>query len=173
MTLVREHGQADPDSNSYITNNDAINNLPSTVIPEWNELSKDKRIDRLVIASQFIDFSFNWLGTSKTFEQGMAWPRVGLMFEGHPVPDNIVPQQIKRACYMALLLIHEHGIEIFRSTAELKVKKEKMAVFETEYFEPGLTAIYETQFADINNVLRGFYAPPSKGGVVTSQVIRA
>ena len=173
MTLVLETGQGLPDANSYISNQDAINHLPSSNLDVWNGLSDDERIDRLVIASQFIDSSFEWVGMRKTFEQGLSWPRVNVMYQGHIVPDNIVPQQIKRASIMALLLIHEFGIEFFRSTGEASIKREKLAVLETEYFEPGMYAIYESRFGDINNMLRGFYTAQITSGVLTADVIRA
>lgn len=172
MTLTVEIGQAAPESNSYLSEADAIRLLPSFLMEEWNAYTPDERIDRLVIASHFINDSFAWLGKRKTFEQGLAWPRTGVIYQGHLVPDNRVPPIIKRACIAALKLIQQFGLEVFQATGEAQVKRERLAVIETEYFDPGLKVAYETAYNDINNMLRGFYAAMPKGGVVSSEVIR-
>jgi len=173
MILVVETGAGLPDANSYISNNDAIGALPSAVVKEWNLLDADERVDRLVAASQFIDRTFIWIGKQKTFTQGLAWPREGVIYQGHPVPDDIVPKAIGRACIMALLLIHEQGIEVFQSTGEAMIKKEKFAVMETEYFAPGYYAEFKSKYEDMNNLLRGFYTAPTGGNLVIAEVLRA
>ena len=173
MKLVVETGAGLPDANSYVSLNDAMKNLPSLAKEEWKGMLKNERIDRLVIASQFIDVSFIWAGQQKTFEQGLSWPRVCVYFEGHSVPDNIVPRQVKRAVIMALLMIFEHGISVFQSNAELLVKKEKLGPIETEYFSPGVHYYeFKSQYEDINNMLHGFYSAPSGGNVIAVDVKR-
>jgi len=172
MWLVVEEGQGLSEASSYISENDAIKYLPSTVMEEWNTMQLDERIDKLIIASQFIDRSFKWVGTQKTFEQGLSWPRIGAMYQGHAVPDNMIPQQVKRACIMALLLVHEYGVELFRSTGELAVKSEKIGPIAMSYFEPGKSMLYyESTYEDINNTLRGLYLR-SSGNVISVPVVR-
>jgi len=174
MNLVVETGLGLPNANSYIDESDALAGLPSSFMEEWIALTQDERNDRLIIASQFIDTAYQWVGTQKTLEQGLAWPRVGVMYQGHEVPDNIVPRAIKRASVMALILVLTQGIDVFRSTGELLVKKEKLAVMETEYFEPGKLESYGSGFEDIDNLLKGFYVVQTTGGgVVTAEVLRA
>jgi len=173
MKLTVEYGRGLPEANSYLSNADAINNLPSSSMDEWNAYTDDERIDRLVAASQFIDISFTWIGKQKTFEQGMSWPRINVMFEGHAVPDDLVPRQVKRAAIMALLLIQSQGLEIFQSTGEALIKKEKFAVMETEYFAPGYYAEFKSKYEDMNNLLRGFYTAPTGGNLVIAEVLRA
>jgi len=172
MELIVEIGNGLPDANSYLSLEDVMKRLPNSFIKEWNELDPDERVDQLVAASQFIDTAFNWIGKRKTLEQGMNWPRTEVYFQGHSVPGDSIPNVIKRAVGMALVLVKKLGIDVFISTGEAMIKKEKFAVMETEYFEPGLHAEYKSMYEDINKVLLGFYAAPSRGGVVSSDVLR-
>ena len=172
MILLVEDGQGLPDSNSYISESDVMNLLPSSSLEEWNLLTQDERIDRLVAASQFIDISFEWVGTRKTLEQGFSWPRVGVSYQGHEIPDDIIPQPIKKAVVMSLLIINDQGLEVFRSTGEAQVKREKFAVMETEYFDPKILDENKSGFDDINNLLRGFYIVQKGSGMISVEVLR-
>ena len=170
--MVAETGAGLPDANSYVSEAEALQDLPSSVIGEWNALTADGRADRLVAASGFIDVSFGWVGKRKTLGQGLSWPRVGVTWQGHAVPDDTVPRPVKRACIAALLMILAEGADVFRSMAEPPVKRERFSVMDTEYFDPRPPAVYESPHADINKMLSGLYAPPSKGGVISAEVLR-
>jgi hypothetical protein len=169
MRLVVETGEGIPDANSYVDFTDVENYAPSAVLAEWDALSEDEKTDRVIIASLFIDVSFTWSGRRKTFIQGLSWPRVNVFFQGHPVPDACIPAQIKRACVMAVMLVMEFGVGVFQETGETPVKKETLGPIETEYFG-SLKALYESQYSDINNTLRGFFTKP--GGIMTAEVVR-
>ena len=172
MRLVVETGQGIPGANSYIDIADVEQQLPSGQLSKWNELSADERIDRLIAASLFIDSAFNWAGRRRTLEQGLSWPRTGIAFQGHRVPDDSIPLQIKRATVMAMGLIMSEGLDIFRQTGEAQVKREKIGPMETEYFEALKVQFeYSSEYSDINNILRGFFVRP--GGVMTAKVERA
>ena len=172
MELTVETGKGLPGANSYISLAEALKNLPSAYIAEWNGLTPDERVDRLAAASLFIDTAFNWAGKQKTLEQGLSWPRTGVVFQGHAIDPDTVPRPLKRAVVAALVIIKENGPGVFISTGRPQVKREKMAVFETEYFEPGLKAGYKSAYEDINMLLKGLYAAPGKGGVISGDVIR-
>jgi len=172
MILSVENGEGLPNSNSYISLTDIENYLPSTIKEKWDLLSDDEKNDRLIIASMFIDYSFNWIGQRKTLEQGLNFPRKNIVFQGHEIPDNYIPAQVKKACAMAVNLLINCGIDFFQETGEAQVKKEKLGAMETEYFEALKSQFdYNTQFNDLNNILRGFYNMPSKG-VITAEVLR-
>jgi len=175
MRLVIETGAGLPDANSYISEKDAMDNLLSSLQEQWNGFTPDERIDRLITATQYLDLSFNWIGSQKSLEQGLCWPRTNVIYQGHTIPDNVVPKPIKRAVLMLLQLTFDYGIEIIKPSTETQVKKEKIGALETEYFAPSETITsYGTAFADINNLLAGFYSTLTKGsGVQTSDVVRA
>jgi hypothetical protein len=173
MQLLVETGESLPDTNSYIEIADVEKYLPMSMYKKFLELSTDDQIDYVIIASMFIDYSFNWIGRRKTLEQGMSWPRIGAVFQQHEIPDDYIPFQIKRACATAILLIMQYGIEVFQDTAETQIKKEKLGALETEYFEAIKSYFSDSsEYSDINNILRGFFTVPDFSGVITSEVCR-
>jgi hypothetical protein len=172
MLLFVERGMGLNEANSYIDTVEADNYLSSTMYKKFAELSADEQIDCMVIASLFIDYSFNWKGQQKTLEQGLNWPRINVFFQGHNVPDNFIPSQIKKATVMAIDLILKFGISVFQKTGEAQTKKEKLGAIETEYFETlKKTNLYNSEYSDINNILRGLFYEPNSG-VVTTEVLR-
>ena len=173
MHIVVETGQGLPDANSYIRDEDALRHLPSYYIDDWMGMDTDDRADRLIAASQFVDVSFQWVGKRKTLDQGLAWPRTGVVYQGHEVSRDMVPRAIVRACIMALVTVVTEGFDVFRSTGEHAVKREQLAVMSMEYFAPAEKAGYKSAYDDINNLLKGFYLTGQKGGVIVSQVLRA
>ena len=172
MTLILETGSGNHNSNSYIDETLVEEFATSSFKEKWEELSTDNQVDLMIVASLFINDSFEWAGKQKTLEQGLAFPRVGISYQGFDIPDDVVPRQVVRACVMALGLLLEKGESVFRSTGEAEVKKEKLAVMETEYFSRMIDE-NATAFDDINNILRGFYSQMQKGGVISAQVLRA
>jgi hypothetical protein len=172
MQLVVENGQGLNNANSYIDTADVENYLPSTVLAKFNKLSEDEQIDCAVTASLFVDYSFNWKGRQKTLEQGLNWPRINVFFQGHDVPDDFIPLQVKKASATAISLIIKFGIGVFQKTGEAQVKKEKLGFIETEYFETLKKAnLYNSEYSDINNMLRGLFYEP-QNGVITAEVLR-
>jgi len=171
--LVVETGLGLPDANSYIDLTDVEKFLPSSVYDKFSELSENEQLDRIITASMFINYSFNWAGKQKTIEQGLSWPRTGVFFQTHEIADDYVPMQIKKACVMALNLIMQFGIDFFQQTGEAQVKKEKLGQIETEYFEGGkYNSVYNSEYTDINNILRGLYNGKSDT-VYTAEVLRS
>ena len=173
MILLVETGEGLPDTNSYIATADIEKYMPMSVYKKFLELSAEDQTDYAIIASLFIDYSFNWIGQRKTLEQGMSWPRTGAVFQQHEIPDDYIPFQIKRACITAISLIMQYGIGVFQDTAEAQVKKEKLGALETEYFEAIKSYFSDSsEYSDINNMLRGFFTVPNFSGVMTAEVIR-
>ena len=173
MRLVVETGQGLPEANSYIVESDAQAFLPSALADDWLAFLPDERIDHLIAATQFIDVSFRWAGKIKSLEQGLLWPRTGITFQGHEVSPDDVPRQIRRATLMALQILMQEGFDLFQSTGDLLIKRERLAAIETEYFAPpDGDGDYKSAFTDINNLLKGFYITQTKGGVIVAEVLR-
>ena len=172
MRIVVETGQGLPNANSYIRDEDALRHLPSHYMDDWMGMDTDDRVDRLIAASQFVDVSFQWVGKRRTLDQGLAWPRTGVTYQGHEVSPDLVPRPIIRACIMALVTVVTEGFDVFRSTGELAIHKESLAPMSVTYFEPAEKAGYKSAYDDINNLLKGFYIVGHKGGVIASRVLR-
>lgn len=172
MQLVVETGEGLYNANSYIGLTDVEKYLPSSILAKFNELSADEQTDWLITASLFVDYSFNWRGQQKLFKQGLNWPRINVIFQGHLVPTDFIPLQVKKASAMAVSLIIKFGINAFQKTGKAQVKKEKLGTIETEYFGTIKNAsLYNSEYSDINNTLRGLFFEPDNG-VMTAEVLR-
>jgi hypothetical protein len=173
MLLIVETGSGLLDANSYIDKVDIEKYLPSNVLAKFNELSGNEQDDHLIIASLFIDYSFNWAGRQKTLEQGLSWPRTGVQFQKHEIPNNYIPLQIKRACALAVNLVLEFGIDVFNANdvGEPQIKKDKLGPIEVEYFK-ALNVNFNgtSQYTDINNTLRGFFK--NSDNITSVEVLR-
>jgi hypothetical protein len=175
MNVIYEDGQGVPNANSYILEADIEMFLPSVNVTDWDKLSADEKNDHLIIATRFIDTSFTWVGRQKTVEQGLSWPRTNVFRDGIQIPDDSIPKQVKQACVMAVAVLLNDGFEAVISSGGVPVKKEKLAVIETEYFSPANSTYgYKSDYTDINNVLRGFYIIDSGNGgnVIAAEVKR-
>jgi hypothetical protein len=176
MILIHETGEGIIDANSYLNDFDVSFYMPSILLNTWQEFDNDVRVDYLVTASGFVDRSFRWIGEKTHEDQGLSWPRKGFLRGEIPYPDNKIPSEIKKACILALqYLINGGGIDVFDSSGTAAVKREKLAVMETEYFSASkVFSGNETDYADINNLLRGFYVnSSSNSNVITAKVLTA
>lgn len=139
MALVIEDGTIVTGANSYID------------IPEAKAFAAARGVDlgtddvvteqRLLLAMDYLE-SLNYKGTrTDPDQQLLAWPRVGVTFDGRTFGDHVIPNQLKSA--QAQLAVEQfNGVVIFASTGasttvgELAVKKEVVDVIETEFFSP-------------------------------------
>jgi len=172
MKVVLETGQGISCANSYIQEGDVKTFLPSTNRGDWNKLSQDEKNDHLVIATRFIDSSFNWIGRATTTEQALAWPRSNVLRGSGFIPCDVIPRQVKQACVLAIEKMLTNGIAVFQSDGSAAIKREKFAVMQTEYFAPNKSvAGFESDYTDINNLLRGLYVRANGKGL-TAEVLR-
>lgn len=93
--------------------------------------------------SDYIDATFGarFKGVPASVDQPDQWPRTGAMVHGRAVPDTLVPQAVVQAAYRAALA-EGQGFSLSRTidpSAQV-VKREKVDVIETEYFQPPANA---------------------------------
>ncbi|WP_435170821.1 DnaT-like ssDNA-binding protein [Falsirhodobacter sp. 1013] len=93
--------------------------------------------------SDYIDAAFGarFKGVTTAVDQPNQWPRSGVVLNGRPLPDGLVPLAVVQAAYRAALA-EGQGFSLSRTidpTAPI-VKREKVDVIETEYFQPPANA---------------------------------
>lgn len=72
------------------------------------------------------------------FAQADAWPRVGATAYGHAIPSDVVPVAIEHASYAAgYFEAVNAGALTTRSSADQRIKREKVGPIETEFFDSG------------------------------------
>jgi len=93
-----------PASNSYVTLEEAQAYMATNMYgAAWLELDEEVQEQTLMMATIQVD-SICYLGQKATAEQSLKWPRTGLTYDGHPLPSDIVPREVKIAvCEQAKL----------------------------------------------------------------------
>lgn len=181
ITLVVEDGTGLETANTYISASDADLYNANLGRAEWSSLDTDVKAAALIKATQFIDASFQWIGSRMFRVQALAWPRhAGLDASGDSIlltdRDNFeiegipafVPKAVAEAAFLSL------SNDLFQvADPNGKVIRDKTDVLETEYQpdSPSLKPAAPTLFAAVNLLLRGLYSAPT-GGMVVGKAIR-
>jgi hypothetical protein len=158
MVLIYEDGGGVQDANTYLFTGQVRQLLSARAFELFEALDADSQSDYLAAASGFIDRSYKWIGRIKDIQQGLSWPRIGAVFDGFEL-ENTVPKPVVKASAAALDLMLTQGVDVFSPSNEAQVKKEKLSIIETEYFElkTGGADSYKSAYLDFNNILRGLF----------------
>lgn len=110
MTLTKETGTADPLSNSYATVAEADDYFTRhTSGTAWAAKSTEDKETLLIMAARTLDYGAQWQGIRVSLNQGMQWPRVGVVVECQAWPEDEIPRQIREAQYELAALIMTGG----------------------------------------------------------------
>lgn len=105
LSLVVEDGTGLENSNSYVTIAEADDywTLRNEEATGWGELSDEAKTRGLILAAQYMDYSYRWDGDRYSSLQAMSWPRVMFMDRDYRAMfANVIPQRIKDAqCELA------------------------------------------------------------------------
>lgn len=151
LTLIATPGAAN--ANAYATQAAALAAAPYRIGPNavaFLALTSDQQIQALVSAAQDIDSLGNarvdgwlieFLGVRASDIQSMEWPRSGTgEFADNALPADLVEANIELAFTYAPLFAAGTTDPLNLDTNAARVKRKKVDVLETEWFEPGPTA---------------------------------
>lgn len=129
--IIVEDGTGKTNANSYVDEAFANEYAASVGIT----LSGNLEVNLLKAAEYLDGFSSRFQGHKKSKAQSMQWPR-NLVFENGSisVANTIVPVDIKKAQVQIAASLGD-GVEVYEDIDRMQVKKEKVDVLETEYFE--------------------------------------
>jgi hypothetical protein len=163
--LFVEDGTGSPIANAYIDIPYVSNYLLGEQLDAWVALSEPEQESAIVRATRFID-SLDFIGTRKTLEQNLSWPRSNVVYEGFEIEG--VPEAVRKATAESVGLVLE-GAEFFSDEADKQVASEKVDVIQTSYFQQTESSRKAaTKFDVINGTLRGFLKAGNSGGSVGS-----
>jgi hypothetical protein len=160
--LVVEDGTGLPDSNAYIDVSFVDTYLMGDRLAQFSALTSEEQEAAIIEASRAVDTLFEWKGSRMSLEQGLAWPRLNVEFDGFPVTG--IPKAVKQATAETVFLLVS-GDELFTTGADKVVTSERvdtLAVTYTTARESGMAAA--TRFSVLNGLLRGLYRTGSSGG---------
>jgi hypothetical protein len=171
MSLVVETGSGLLDSNGYVDIPYVSAYLLGEQAVAWEALSEGEQESAIIRATRAVDTLYNWLGTRKTLEQALSWPRSKVSYDGFKIEG--VPAAVKKATAEAVGLFLD-GAEFFSEEADMKIASERVDVISVSYQAPrtGDTKA-PTKFEALNRILRGlFLEDTGSGGLGISRVER-
>lgn len=160
MAIVVEDGTGKADAVSYATiaavaAYAAARGLTFTGTDEQKEASA-------VLATDYIDAMFTFIGNRNTATQALAWPRTDASdsAEGVEIPTNVVPAAVVRACCALAVEARAGTTLIANYDRGGMVKSETVGPISVTYMD-GAPA--ETRFG-VTGLLKGLLADGRRGG---------
>jgi hypothetical protein len=169
--LIAETGFGLPESNAYADIPYVSAYLLGEQFKAWEALGESEQESAIIGATRAVDVLFNWLGSRKTPDQALSWPRVGVELDGFVIEG--VPAAVRKATAEAVGLVLD-GEELFSKEADMEVTSEKVDILATSYRVRQEGEKKEaTKFEALNRILRGlFKADTGSGGFGSAPVVR-
>jgi hypothetical protein len=138
MALIVEDGSGVAGAVSYVEVAEADAYHLARGNGDWALASVADREAALVRGTMFVD-GFRFVGVRAGRGQGLGWPREGAVDgDGLVIGDDEIPAEVREAvCEAALRELADPGVLSGDESAQGAVKRERVDVIETEYFEGG------------------------------------
>lgn len=165
MPLIVESGSGKTDAESYVSVSDADAYWADRNDSTWSNASTGAKEAALRNAAEYLDGTYTWRGTKATRDQGLDWPRTGVIDEeGYQVNSNIVPEAVKAAQYR--LALEALSADLLAATDKGAVKRErtKADVIETETEYQNSSP--QKQYPFVDRLLAGLITGQTGGVVV-------
>lgn len=169
--MTVEDGTGLEGADSYVSIDFADDYFDARNVDFWDSLESEEKEVLLIKATDFVDFSYKWKGRRKTEEQGLNFPRTGLVnSDGFTVVS--IPVQLKQAVCECAALINESG-DLFKvADANGAVTSEHIGSISMSY-DVSKVSNKDTLYDSINLRLRGLYDEPRKNKVIAVKVQRS
>jgi hypothetical protein len=168
--LIVEAGSCLPDANAYVDIPYVSAYLLGEQLKAWEALSEPEQESTIVGATRAVDVLYDWLGTRKTPDQALSWPRAGVELDGFEITG--VPAAVKKAVAEAVWLTLG-GEELFSKEADLEIASERVDIISRSFRvrQPGEKK-EATKFEVLNRILRGLCRTAGGGGFGAAPVVR-
>jgi hypothetical protein len=124
----------------------------------WLALTADQKIQSLVTATRDID-TVTFKGTRASTTQALEWPRTGTAYGSTVLPAPLVQATIEPAfSYAPAFAVGADIDPLAPDESAGRIKREKTAELETEWFAPGTTAPYN-ELARYPSIVQRLLAP--------------
>jgi hypothetical protein len=170
--LVVEDGSGVFNANAYADIAFVEGYLVGDRLQAFTTFTESEKEAAVITATRYIDGVYPWKGTRKSLEQGLAWPRVGVEFEGFPIEG--VPAAVMRATAESVGLVMDNPEGLFSTDNERFVTSEKVDTISVTYSlakDAGRAAV--TKYQALDSLLKGLYVSGTSGSSVgSSRVVR-
>lgn len=154
MALIVEDGSMVTGAESYASVVYANGYFIGIGNETWSDLDLSAKEQALRLATQYIqnEYFSVWQGVKRQHTQALDWPRENVLIfgSGSLVANNIIPIELKNAC--CILALKAASSSLY-SDKERSVKREKVDVLETEYFESDSN---QKEYREIDAMLRRY-----------------
>lgn len=139
-------------SDSYISNAGADAYWLNRNNATWAAASSEEADAALREATQYLDAKYEWVGTLKSTDQALDWPRTGAYDREDRDISDIIPTKVKQAT--AELALQALSSTLVDPSADRggQTKREKVGDIEVEYF-PGASS--QKLYAFVDMLLKG------------------
>lgn len=96
--LVVEDGTGLTNANAYISLSYAATYHALRSNGLWADASESDRVSAIVLATDYLDYRWTFVGEKLTAEQALAWPRANAIGADRILYKDVVPEPVKRAC---------------------------------------------------------------------------
>jgi hypothetical protein len=149
-------------SNAYVSIEDADAYWTERGDTVWSAASEAAKEVAIILATQYMDACYKWVGRIEDEEQLLGWPRLyAYDGEGRTLEDT--PQKVADAC-CELAKIALNGPLVPSGSAE-RIKREKIGNIEVEYADSGATGAY-AGYDTATILLRGIGSFKNGNGMV-------
>lgn len=157
--IVQDPSNPSVDANSYQSLADA--RLRAASLGVTLSTDDDEAARQILTGMQYVE-SNQFIGEEVIAFQGTSFPRTGIIQyvkgEEHEYPTDEVPQQI----IDAVLFVAEEGSVYTTQSGGKRVKRKKIDVIDTEYFDDGSDSIGIKQVTRADSLLKSFiYKSPN------------
>lgn len=159
--LIIETGEGIPNANSYVT----IDEFTEFGASIGANLPENKELVLLQAIEYLEQFTIDGAGLARkaykgyraSAEQGLEWPRTGVIIDGRPLATNVIPAKLKRA--QMQLAVEAITYDLMPTSDGFAVASEKVDVIEVEYATggrlSGSTPVPAPVFTRVNALLSG------------------
>lgn len=141
VDLVVEDGTGLTTANAYVTRAycTTYHELRSNAL--WAESSESDQVSAIILATDYLDYRWTFIGEKLTAEQALAWPRSNAIGADRILYEDVVPEAVKRACAEYALRVLGDGAALAllapdpltdATGAFVTLKREKLGPLEEE-----------------------------------------
>ncbi len=165
MTLIVETGSGLENAESYLSVADcdiyheAMNNS------SWTGSTSNKEA-ALRKATQYLDSTYEWIGSIYSLEQALSWPRTNVYDAQGRDLANSVPVKLKNACAELALAALSADLVVITDNSNF-VKREKVEGLEIEYVSG---APIDRQYRLVDKLLMDLFTSKTNGS--TAKLLR-
>ncbi len=170
ITLTAETGAGVADANTYATRAQADQYHEGRLhTAAWTSAAPAVKDQALVMATRFLDANVAWQGSRNKIDQSLAWPRRGVTWDGHPVPDDMMPRPVVDAtCELARLLL-ENDLQADQENDNIKSINLGNSALQIEFKDTSKTRRIPLA---IGELLQGLGATSTSGKIQQRPVTR-